>query len=105
MDPIEEINSAMKELELAYMTLDPDSQAANHIGKAVMSLSGAKFIVMLNPIVTSRDNVLQALEALGALPDGYCFCHRNRDAHKPEHEHTGECREARAAIERRRSKQ
>lgn len=41
--------------------------------------------------------LLQALESLGALPDGYCFCWTSiRAAHKSIH--TGECDKARAAI-------
>jgi len=43
--------------------------------------------------------LLEALEALGVMPDGYCFCYGSRrDPTKPEEEHTGECREAREAI-------
>lgn len=45
-----------------------------------------------------RDELLESLTALGVMPDGYCFCHQNRDPLKTDNEHTGECRDARAAI-------
>lgn len=37
-----------------------------------------------------------AVQADGCLPDGYCFCPENRDAHKAEH--VGECRDLREAL-------
>lgn len=36
-----------------------------------------------------------ALQALGAKPDGYCFCHSQEQIAAG---HTGECRDARAAL-------
>ena len=46
-----------------------------------------------------KNETVEALEAIGFLPEGYCFCYnRTRDALRPEVEHTGECREARAVI-------
>lgn len=43
--------------------------------------------------------LLVSLQALGVMPEGYCFCFgNNRDALKPDAEHTGECLDARAAI-------
>lgn len=40
----------------------------------------------------------EALAALGSMPGGYCFCYGNdRDAEKQAH--TGECLEARSALE------
>lgn len=47
----------------------------------------------------ARDNLATALEAIGGMPDGFCACFGGvRDPQKPEHEHTGECREARVAL-------
>ena len=44
-----------------------------------------------------RVQVLRAaLEALGAMPDGYCFCRAFRDPDKENH--SGECAQARAAL-------
>lgn len=41
---------------------------------------------------------VEALEALGAMPEGYCWCYGNdRDPAKAT-PHTGECRDALAAI-------
>ena len=47
----------------------------------------------------ARDALQEALEALGVMPDGYCFCFGSeRDPRKPDHEHTGECRVARSVL-------
>lgn len=47
-----------------------------------------------------RDRLCDALESIGVMPDGACFCFgHERSASKPETEHTGECREARAALD------
>ena len=55
--------------------------------------------VLLCPLHAAAPDLLAACEGLGAMPEGYCFCYgHRRDPLKPEHEHTGECREARAAI-------
>lgn len=50
-------------------------------------------------LIAAAPDLVSALQALGVLPDGYCFCfNSSRDASRPEHEHTGECRAARAAL-------
>lgn len=49
-------------------------------------------------LYATAPKLYDALAALGALPDGYCFCPSDRDAWKPEDQHTGECRAARAAL-------
>lgn len=55
---------------------------------------------LIKDLRASNTRLRGALEGIGVLPDGYCFCFNSyRDANKPEHEHTGECREARAALE------
>ena len=39
------------------------------------------------------------LNAIGGMPDGFCVCFNSiRDPLKPEFEHTGECRNARAFL-------
>lgn len=49
--------------------------------------------------ITKAETPLEALEAIGVIGGGYCFCYGNyRDPDKPKDEHTGECREARAVI-------
>lgn len=63
------------------------------------SLNPATNIANTN-LVTASWELLQALESLGALPDGYCFCPENRDAGKEDH--TGECHLARGAINKAR---
>lgn len=48
---------------------------------------------------TTRHNALKsAVEALGALPDGYCFCSSNRHGDGAPESHEPECRELRAAL-------
>ena len=44
-------------------------------------------------------DLLESIQGLGSMPTGYCFCFNGpRDPEKPEQEHTGECRDLRAAI-------
>lgn len=43
-----------------------------------------------------RDALLEKLCAIGVIGDGYCFCSRDRDPGK--HEHQPECAEARQVI-------
>jgi hypothetical protein len=45
------------------------------------------------------DALKSAVEALGALPDGYCFCSANRHGDGTPESHEPECRELRAALE------
>lgn len=46
-----------------------------------------------------QDALKDALRAIGGMPDGDCFCFNStRDPNKPEEDHTGECREARAVL-------
>lgn len=49
-------------------------------------------------MMAASKDLLVALKAIGTLPEGYCFCSVNRDATRPDDEHQGECRDARAAI-------
>lgn len=61
----------------------------------------ADFVAQAPETKAQRDELLAALQGIGALPNGYCFCFAvNRVADRPEHEHTGECQAARAAIRR-----
>jgi hypothetical protein len=55
--------------------------------------------IRYNRIKNAAIELYDALTALGSMPDGYCFCQpEKRDASKPEADHTGECRDARAAL-------
>lgn len=70
--------------------------------RARASLKIHKQINMLTNKPTVEE-VLDALEAIGVLPEGYCFCFGQaykRDANRPDHAHTGECRDAREVIKR-----
>lgn len=41
-----------------------------------------------------------SLQAIGALPEGYCFCPSDRDANSSHNKnHVGECFDARKAIQ------
>lgn len=46
--------------------------------------------------IIAAPDLLDALGALGAIGGGYCFCYRDRDPEKAQHE--PECRDARAAL-------
>ena len=56
------------------------------------------YLARIERLEADKAELMEALTALGVMPDGYCFCHQNRDPLKTEKEHTGECRDARAAI-------
>lgn len=45
------------------------------------------------------ERLASALSAIGVIGGGYCFCYNStRDPERAEHLHTGECRDARAAL-------
>ena len=49
-------------------------------------------------ITTTREATLEdAIKALGAMPEGYCFCSKNRIGDDSKI-HEPECRDLRAAI-------
>jgi len=53
----------------------------------------------INTLEAENVALVKSIQALGAMPEGYCFCFGNeRDPNKPEHEHTGECRDLRSAL-------
>jgi len=46
-----------------------------------------------------RDRLREMLQAIGGMPDGFCVCFNDfRNPMKPEYQHTGECRDARALL-------
>ena len=51
-------------------------------------------------LIAAAPEMLEALQAMGVMPWGYCFCpgRMGNMEGKPDEEHCGECREARAAI-------
>lgn len=50
-------------------------------------------------VIVKAATPLEALEALGVIGGGYCFCYGGyRDPDKPDDQHSGECREAREVI-------
>ena len=49
--------------------------------------------------IAALPDLIAAIEGLGVLPEGYCFCFgHGRDATKTDREHTGECRALRSAL-------
>jgi hypothetical protein len=80
----------MSELELARVRRDLST--ANYQLDRVMALSVA--------IDADFERFVDAVKALGAMPEGYCFCSKDRigDASKT---HEPECRDIRALINRR----
>lgn len=40
----------------------------------------------------------EAIQALGVLPEGYCYCHPGRDAARPDELHFPECRDLRRVL-------
>ena len=43
--------------------------------------------------------LVKSIQALGTMPDGYCFCFgHERNPNKPDHLHTGECWDLRSAL-------
>jgi hypothetical protein len=74
--------------------------STNHnLGLTCALSQGQAHAVANTHVILAASQILEALEALGVMPDGYCFCFGgHRDAMKLESEHMGECRDARAAI-------
>jgi hypothetical protein len=69
------------------------------------ALENAAFIVLaVNAYEKDQEikkELLEALQAIGALPDGYCFCPEGRgggEVNNFGNAHTGECEDARNAI-------
>jgi hypothetical protein len=48
-------------------------------------------------LIAAAPNLLEALQALGAKPEGYCFCLNQEQINNG---HTGECIDAQQAIEK-----
>lgn len=49
-------------------------------------------------LIAAAPDLLVALQALGVVGDGYCYCSHERNPERADHE--PECRDARAAIAR-----
>jgi hypothetical protein len=62
---------------------------------AVVNVTQAR--VMLRQAWGVWDATREAIEALGAMPEGYCFCSTNRIGDDSKH-HEPECRDLRAAL-------
>lgn len=67
---------------------EPDADPHGECRAEIERLRGARTV--LGPL-------LDAARALGGLPDGYCFCSRDRDGARTEG-HEPECRDLRKAI-------
>ena len=73
------------------------------LGRAMLCVEACKD--MENPMeeITNlradKAELLSAIQALGVLPDGYCFCRSNRCGDDSK-THEPECRDLRAAIGR-----
>lgn len=56
-----------------------------------------KAATMIRQLLVENDGLRSAAEALGALPDGYCFCSKDRSGTDAK-EHEPECAELRVAL-------
>lgn len=73
--------------------------ASNKRLKALWDASNAAvdlLVASIKKLQADKAALLAAAQAVGVLPEGYCFCSSDRDALKSKHE--PECRDLRAAI-------
>lgn len=97
------ISMALRALELSPICLNCGRPEPCHLDKAETSGdpenwpgSPCTFDVTPKKISIRIRKLEEALGALGAIGNGYCFCSENRDPLKQEHE--PECRDARAVL-------
>ena len=68
---------------------------------AAKLVCAAELRAALPAVEAERKELVEALEAIGGMPDGFCVCFNSfRDPLKPNSTHTGECRQARAVLAR-----
>lgn len=74
-----------------------NSDTANYQLDRVVAMS-VSMDTYFEAAITRHEALKSAVEALGALPDGYCFCRANRHGDGTPESHEPECRELRAAL-------
>ena len=76
--------------------MDDLMQDALRVGRVDLYPTRCREVIF--KLAVALHNLQDAAEALGALPDGYCFCSADRHGEGPEESHEPECRDLRAAL-------
>ncbi len=94
------------DLAAALRAMAADLQEAREYGSALVEELAARaaktdrFVALATNIDADFEAFVDAVKALGAMPEGYCFCSKDRIGDDSKaHEH--ECRDIRALINRR----
>ncbi len=86
------------ELDAALKYAENDANAEEWPpGSVYAKVDVSALRVLVHQAAGLWDAKRQAVEALGAMPEGYCFCSRDRVGDDSKH-HEPECRDVRAAI-------
>jgi hypothetical protein len=78
-----------------FVCLTHDADTARAIARMPELLRASQ---MLGAVMSRGINLLMAAEALGVMPEGYCFCSRDRIGDDSK-THEPECRDMRAAMD------
>lgn len=88
---IDKLITAPTETPLAVLLQDANRVAAT-------DLYPVRCRTVIANLTAAICDLMASAQALGALPDGYCFCSRDRHGTGPEESHEPECRDMRAAM-------